>query len=176
MLRRSIDRLRHTEIKLFSFNTENAPARFSYTVCSTPSDDDDNMDASILMSPDYVQPLVSSDLATLIQHVFDPDNIACLRYLAAKKLVHSRSSKLFSIAPNSAPTRPAIFPRSNTGQTIVPYISSYKQAKIADHTQQEEKLAQIRLAKWASDLQRSLQNERAKYEVCLSTRIRCEDV
>ena len=37
-------------------------------------------------------------------------------------------------------------------------------ARLADHTQQEEKLAQIKLAKWATDLQRSLRSERAKYE------------
>jgi hypothetical protein len=37
-------------------------------------------------------------------------------------------------------------------------------ARVADHTQREEQLAQVRLAKWASDLQRSLQNERQRYE------------
>ena len=43
-------------------------------------------------------------------------------------------------------------------------VSSFVQARIADHTQQEERMAQIRLAKWAADLQRGLQNERARYE------------
>lgn len=177
ILRRSIDRLRHTEIKLFSFNSEDTPTRSPYTICSAPSDDDDNMDASVLMSPDYVQPLIPSELAMLIQQVFDPDNIACLRYLAAKKLVHAQGSKIFSMPSSSSPStsgplpiRPTTSPSSNTVRTVVPYnssISSYNQARIADHTQQEEKLAQIRLAKWAGELQRSLQNERARYEVRL---------
>ncbi|KAK4692205.1 hypothetical protein P7C71_g4953, partial [Lecanoromycetidae sp. Uapishka_2] len=174
MFRRSIDRLRHTEIKLFSFNIEDTPHRSLYAVSSAPADDDDNMDASVLMAPDYVQPLIASELATLIQQVFDPDNIACLRHLAAKKLVHAQGSKIFSMSSSSPrttsdsnPIRPTISPRSNTAQTLVPYstsISHYNHARIADHTQQEEKLAQIRLAKWAGDLQRSLQNERARYE------------
>lgn len=172
MLRRSIDRLRHTEIKLFSFNSEATPNRPPYTVCAATSDDDDNMDASVLMSPDYVQPLIPSQLAALTRHVFDPDNVACLRHLAAKKLVRAQGSKIFSM-PNSSittissPIRPTISPRSSTAQTIAPYISNvspYNQARISDHTQQEEKLAQIRLAKWAGELQRSLQNERERYE------------
>ncbi len=33
-----------------------------------------------------------------------------------------------------------------------------------DHTQREEKMAQVRLANWAADLQRSLQNERLRFE------------
>jgi len=42
--------------------------------------------------------------------------------------------------------------------------TSYALARITDHTQREERLAQIRLANWASELQRSLANERAQYE------------
>jgi hypothetical protein len=42
--------------------------------------------------------------------------------------------------------------------------SSYAVARLADHQQREEKLAQVQLAKWASDLQRSLQNERERFE------------
>ena len=40
----------------------------------------------------------------------------------------------------------------------------YSLARVADHTQREERLAQVRLARWASDLQQSLQNERERYE------------
>lgn len=35
---------------------------------------------------------------------------------------------------------------------------------MADHSQREERLAQVRLSKWASDLQISLQREREKFE------------
>lgn len=40
---------------------------------------------------------------------------------------------------------------------------SYTMARISDYTQREEKMARVQLAKWASDLQRSLQNERERY-------------
>lgn len=40
---------------------------------------------------------------------------------------------------------------------------SYTLARVADYTQHEEQRAQIHLAKWALDLQRSLQNERQRY-------------
>jgi len=41
--------------------------------------------------------------------------------------------------------------------------SSYALARITDHTQREERLAQVRFANWAADLQKSLANERAQY-------------
>lgn len=37
-------------------------------------------------------------------------------------------------------------------------------ARVTDHTQREERLAHIRLARWAHDLQRSLQAERERYQ------------
>ena len=133
----------------------------------------------MLMSPDYVQPLIPSELAKLVQHVFDQDNIACMRHLAARKLVRAQGSKALTVSnpfprPTSGPVhgRPLASLTSTaysptTSQAMVSYtnaMSPYAQARIADHTQQEEKLAQIRLARWAGELQRSLQNERARYE------------
>lgn len=41
--------------------------------------------------------------------------------------------------------------------------SNYAMARITDYTRNEENLAQVRLAQWATDLQRSLQNERDRY-------------
>lgn len=178
MLRRSIDKLQQADIRLFTFSSEITTTQSSFTICSAPSDEDDNMDASMLMSPDYVQPLIPSELASLVQQVFQPDNIACLRHLAAKKLVHAQGSRIFSMSTaiqRSASSPLSNYPdsltstssSSNTVQSIVSHthvISPYNQARISDHTQQEEKLAQIRLAKWAGELQRSLQNERARYE------------
>ena len=73
------------------FNTPTYP----YAVSSTPGPDNENMDASLLMSPDYIQPLLASELATLVNQVFDPDSIAWLRHSAAKKfLAWRRRTKL----------------------------------------------------------------------------------
>ena len=177
--RSTFQRLRHAEIKPFSFDGEAAIASYAYTVCAAPADDNDNMDASMLMSPEYVQPLIPSELANLVQQVFDQDNIACMRHLAARKLVRSQGLKALTIQ-NSFPRstsspvqgRPLASLMSTayspiTSQAMVSCtngMSPYAQARIADHTQQEEKLAQIRLARWAGELQRSLHNERARYE------------
>lgn len=167
-------------LRPFLFNSESSTSP-PYTVCSASSNDDDNMDASLLMSPEYVRPLVPSELSTLVHHIFDKDNISWLRHLAAKKLVHSQRGMEKSLNSASFPNSPTTFnslqtPFSNsisqissstTSQAVISYASgasSYVQARIADHTQREEKLAELRLAKWAGDLQRCLQNERTRYE------------
>ncbi|KAF8471794.1 Septin-domain-containing protein [Kalaharituber pfeilii] len=146
-----------------------------FAVSSSISSDQENMDASVLMSPDYVPPLVETELDDLIQHVFEPDNIAWLKHMAAKKYINwstrglqdlSRGSLTASTGSLSIPQRsltsPAIYPGSTSlmhGQS-----PSFSMARIADHTQREERLAQARLAKWASDLQKSLRAERERYE------------
>lgn len=174
-----MQKLQHADVSPFTFDAGSVTTPQPYSICSAPSDDNDNMDASMLMSPDYVQPLIPSELVTLIQQIFDTDNIACLRHLAAKKLVQAQRSKVLTTQsivlhpppdplsnhplPNTTPTLSAL----NGPQAMILFangLSPYAQAKIADHTQREEKLAQIRLAKWAADLQKSLQNEREKYE------------
>lgn len=182
-LKRSITaELRAADIKVFLFNSDESTTSPPFTICSAPSSDNENMDASLLMSPDYVQPLISSELTTLAQLVFDKENVSWLRHLAAKKLVYSQTeSGASSLLANilNSPTKPnfdqKIFsshpesPRtsSNSSQAVMSYSSSpssYLQARLADHTQREEKLAQIRLAKWAGHLQKCLQNERTRYE------------
>lgn len=181
LVRRSIDKLQHSGLQFYSLRSDFASSKstLSYNVCSATADDDDNMDASMLMSSEYVQPLITSELALLVQNVFQPDNIACLRHLAARKLVHAQASRLFSTPAMSlrsplntphdqipdAPMSSAAHP--DTLRSLVPYnngLSPYIQARMSDHTQQEEKLAQVRLARWATDLQRSLQNERERYK------------
>jgi len=177
MLIRSIDKLQHSEIRFFTSRSD-TPTQV-YTVCSATADDDEMMDASTLMSSEYIQPLIPSELAALVKQVFNPDTMACLRHLAAKKLVQAQGSKIFSIpVPFSRSTSNPLYDRqaasptspaspTNTSRTMVSYarvLSPYAHARLSDHTQQEERLAQIRLAKWAGDLQRSLQHERARYE------------
>jgi hypothetical protein len=143
-----------------------------FAVSSAKSSDDDNMDASILMSPDYIQPLVSSELSILIEKMFDPDNMAWLRHSAAKKLAQSRDPlssqppRGSSLLRRSTSPGGAFFSGSAPhGVTSYPVdgSSSYTMARVADYTQREERLAQVRLAKWAADLQQSLQNERERY-------------
>lgn len=155
-----------------------------YAVSSASTNDTENMDASLLMSPDYVQPLIPTELAFLVEQMFDRDTIAWLRHSTATKCLqwrNSASSRSFPVPSPRSPlggptpfsTRMGVSPlsslsSSSTSQALVSYhsagASSYTLARVADHTQREEKLAQVRLAKWAGELQRSLQNERERYE------------
>ena len=173
LVRRSLsEQIRVSDIRQFQFPSADA-RQPPFTVCSTPAEDDDNMDASLLMSSEYVQPLVPSELGILIQQMFDNETASCLRHLAATKLVQAQRrlsalnnttslSRAFSNPLSTSPGTPTSL------QSMVPQagpgLTPYMQARIADHTQQEERLAQIRLAKWAAGLQRSLENERQRYE------------
>ncbi|PWY86345.1 hypothetical protein BO94DRAFT_517359 [Aspergillus sclerotioniger CBS 115572] len=126
-----------------------------FAVSSAKANDDDVMDASTLMSPDYVQPLVPSELTLLIQRMFDAENIAWMRHSAAKKLAQQQRNHTY---PHPSHHGTLSFDHGTRRGS-----PSYTMARIADHTRQEEKLARLQLAKWASELQQSLQNERARY-------------
>ena len=80
------DELIRTSIPLFPLDPSDSH-RPPYSVTSHPSKDLDNMDASLLMSSEYIQPLLPSELGFLIDRLFDADNLARLRHLSAKKLV-----------------------------------------------------------------------------------------
>ncbi len=157
-----------------------------FAVSSSTASDAEIMDASLLMSPDYVQPLLPSELAILVEQVFEPENIAWLRHAAAKKFIQWRKS-LPSIPASQSPQSPlgmgrsssAFLGNSTSSSNLNPHStysssqipvscaagnSSHALARVADHTYREERLAQVRLAKWAGDLRRSLQNERERYE------------
>lgn len=185
-----------------------------FAVSSSPVSDSEVMDASLLMSSDYIQPLLPSEFPPLVSLLFDPENVSWLRHAAARKFIHwrrrtaiSADSMLLHKATNAradtaSHTRSPLHRRfsnsvrgtasvassliSSPSQVLVPQPTSpfYSQpvspnhsatavdsrpsdfmlARLKDHTQREERLAQIRLAKWAVDLQRSLQNERGRFE------------
>lgn len=221
---------------------------FPYAISCTPGQDADTMDASLLMSPDYVQPLIPSELATLIDQVFDPESMAWLRHSAAKKFLAWRSrtklsgesfilhnlqqqslkrgsvssssiglagaamngktcltdiqlhrltcvlasatSSIFSAASPSgvlvpratspfylshsiyntsglqSPTFPASSPSLSHTQlddniTLPPDFSL---TRYNNYGQPDSRLQEVRVAKWATDLQRSLRNERDRFE------------
>ena len=163
-----------------------------YAISSANGSDHDVMDASLLMSPDYVQPLVSTDLALLVEQVFCPDGVSRLKHAAARKFAQwrrpsvpedssadrvnndyaSRPQSLYRPLNLGGGSRNELGIFSSSANALGPGIltaplgapSSFALARITDHTQREEQLAQIRLANWAAELQRSLDNERARYE------------
>ncbi|CAK7228069.1 hypothetical protein SBRCBS47491_006779 [Sporothrix bragantina] len=195
--------LHEANIQPFAFTVPTAAQEFAltlasssglpqpYAISSANGSDHDVMDASLLMSPDYVQPLVPTDLATLVEQVFCPDGISRLRHAAAQKFAKWRRSSSVDISNSSSNNgqasrpqalyRPLGFGGNEVGHLPVSLSSvaaaragvlttplgapsSFALARITDHTQREEHLAQIRLASWAAELQRNLDSERARYE------------
>jgi hypothetical protein len=134
-----------------------------YAISTSASKDLDTMDASLLMSPDYVQPLLPSELSYLVSQIFERDTVSWLRHSAAKKFVQWRNS---SSALDRTPLHRSLSQSSSSQILTAPVgaTTSYALARITDHTQREERIAQVRLANWAADLQRSLANERARFE------------
>ncbi|KAL9624050.1 MAG: hypothetical protein Q9160_001803 [Pyrenula sp. 1 TL-2023] len=137
-----------------------------YAVSTTNSPDNETMDASLLMSSEYVQPLLPSELSLLVERIFDKENAAYLRHTSAKLLLAWKVH--YSTTSPSSPSSPQpSLPTSSASFGDYPSLdpsNSHSLARLADHTQHEEKLAHIRLTNWASELQRSLQRERERYE------------
>ncbi|KAL8683264.1 MAG: hypothetical protein Q9186_000766 [Xanthomendoza sp. 1 TL-2023] len=163
----TFNELAQSGINCFTLGT-NDSIQPPYAVCSAPSNDEDNMDASLLMSSDYIQPLLPSELPLVIDHLFHSDTIARLRHLSARKLVQSKTAlELLSIATSAsgAPLR-SMQPTSPSQTLSVNALRPpfHPQERLAEYTRQEEKRAQIRLAKWANDLRRTMREERAQFE------------
>lgn len=149
-----------------------------FAISSIVSSDSENMDASVLMSPEYIPPLIDTELKLLVDLVFDPENVAWLKHSTAKKWMQWRMNKsaaqLITTRQIGSPGRPSTPPRSYSAQgTLVQFnrdrassgaADSFTLARVADHTQREERLAQVRLSRWANDLQKSLAAERERYE------------
>ncbi|KAI8966234.1 hypothetical protein F5Y11DRAFT_309791 [Daldinia sp. FL1419] len=165
--------LREAGLQPFSFSlashnrfAETVPS-IPYAVSSATGSDDDIMDASLLMSADYVQPLMTSELEYLVKNVFSPSGISWLRHTAAKKYLEWRSS---------TPSRPRHLyrPLSPPGPMPASVLSRSPENPISPRTSLvlarlvNPQLAydppQLRVADWAADLQRSLASERAQYE------------
>ncbi|CCU80335.1 RAS like GTPase superfamily protein [Blumeria hordei DH14] len=162
--------LRSANIKPFLFRINSEQAQDStqpfspFAVSSSVSKDLQTMDASLLMSPDYVQPLIDSELKALVAQLFEHDTISWLRHLAAKKYVHWRISSLLDSTSQSLSQIHPIPLMSQVLTAPVGATTAFALARITDHTQREERIAQVRLANWAAELQRSLQDERIHFE------------
>ena len=165
-----VSELHSNNIKPFAFapstNDIHSEPIPPFTVSTYPSKDE-TMEASLLMSPDYIQPLIPSELAYLVTQVFSPDTVSWLRHSAAKKFIQWRASSTPTSRPLSLYRPLTSSSPSSVFQTqllTAPVgATTYAMARITDHTQREEKIAQVRLANWAADLQRSLRNERARF-------------
>nr|POF02604.1 hypothetical protein CFP56_58236 [Quercus suber] len=172
-----------------------------FAVSSALGNDAETIDASVLMSSQYLAPLVPSDLAHFTHQLLDPDNISRMRHLTAAKFSLWRQQNLgahltfgkVSLESPQLDCSPAVASgRSmvhNSSKVLVPYgSSSYFRSTspsvsevsslpadaigtsaytLAHHDgphSTEPPFRQVRLARWAQDLQRSLDKERRRYQ------------
>jgi hypothetical protein len=181
-----------------------------FAISCLPGSDNLEMDASLLMSPSYSPPLVTSDLQDLVSLLFDPENMAWLRHSAVTKFLAWRERKVelaiqaggaatggdsmfmgatglgireqIALArsqqrSNSSPSGALVqrgsslnlstsssSPFNLSSSAIGTGLPDFTRARLRDHTIREERLAQVQLAKWASDLQKTLRFERESFE------------
>ncbi|KAK2002150.1 heat shock protein [Colletotrichum falcatum] len=151
-------------LRLFTFDptTPNAQEPDIYAISCELVSDNDVMDASMLMSSEYVQPLVPTDLPRLLESIFSVDGATWLRHAAATKLLGwrlhrpktSNGSAGLSLQTGGCTDRRLL--RTRTG-SLTPLAMS----RVPNYTRYEERFCRIQLTDWAADLQRSLANERA---------------
>lgn len=145
-------------IRPFPFKDDSA---WPYAVSSLAGSDHDIMDASVLMSPDYVQPLVASELPALVERIFCADGASWLRHAAAQKYLQWKKSGSFS-RPRGL-SRSLAIPAGNSLITTG-LRTLHQTTRVADRQQQQERLARIQMANWAANLERNLKREQAQLE------------
>jgi hypothetical protein len=170
-----LSQLREAGIRPFDFTgqaSDLATASIPYAVSSTTGSDHDVMDASLLMSPDYVQPLVSSELALLIERIFSGDGSSWLRHSAAKKYMQWRSSPnvsrpkhLYRLLSLQGPPVPTMGLDQGTGALI--RTLPQELARFHGQHYDSARPVQFHVVDWAAELQRSLVSERARHEAAL---------
>lgn len=156
-VRLSRDRIRQSlggeDLECFSFaNPE--PARelelpSIYAVSSATQPDRDTIDASILMSSEYLQPLVTTELGELVHRIFSLDGSSWLRHSAAVKSVNWRRRWLRDSTARSAL---ACRHLSYDG-ALVPYA-------VTNPYIERRYWGRVELSSWAEGLRQSLDSER----------------
>ncbi|KAJ6439995.1 phosducin [Purpureocillium lavendulum] len=120
-----------------------------YSVSSATHSDPETMDASILMSSDYLQPLVDTELTQLVGLVFSPEGTSWLRHSAALKAVSWRRHQLRNSSLQSALT----CRRLSSDGALVPYA-------MANPYMERQYWGRIEMSSWAEGLRQSLAAER----------------
>ncbi|KAK4090094.1 cell division/GTP binding protein [Purpureocillium lilacinum] len=120
-----------------------------FAVSSATRSDPETIDASILMSSDYLQPLVDTELSHLVGHIFSPEGSSWLRHSAALKAVSWRRHQLRSSSLQSALTCRRL-----------PAEGALIQYGVANPYMERQYWGRIELSSWAEGLRQSLAAER----------------
>lgn len=164
-------------IRTFTFDSRSAPAcapATPYAVSSAKGSDHETMDASLLMSSHYVEPLMGTELLYVVDKIFSVEGASWLRHASARKYVDWRSA---------SPPRPRHLykplnaPGPSTSDALVRYAGrSGDLVRIPESTAQEPRFkldegTRLYVADWAADLQRSLAAEK---DQCLAMPRSCD--
>ncbi|KND92638.1 hypothetical protein TOPH_02545 [Tolypocladium ophioglossoides CBS 100239] len=156
-IRLSKDRIRQSlgdeYLECFSFANPESARELElpkiYAVSSATQLDRDTIDASILMSSEYLQPLVTTELGELVHHIFSLDGSSWLRHSAAVKSVNWRQRRL-----RHSTSRSALACRCLTSHgVLVPYAMTNPYIE-------RRCWGRIELSSWAEGLRESLASER----------------
>ncbi|PNY24234.1 Uncharacterized protein TCAP_05819 [Tolypocladium capitatum] len=120
-----------------------------YAVSSATQPDRETIDASILMSSEYLQPLVTTELGELVHRIFSLDGGSWLRHSAAVKAVNWRRHRLrYSTSLSALTCR-----RLASDGALIPYA-------VTNPYIERRHWGRIELSSWAEGLRRSLALER----------------
>lgn len=161
------DQLAEAGVQPFDFGTQSShePQPITVHAVSSESDPDhDNMDASILMSSRYVQPLVSTDLSALVSRLFSVEGSSQLRHATARKVLLWRKEHVNrGFFSELSGAQGSLVPMAN--RSLLARRHSSRPPWLGQYTSPEHgNAAELHLVSWASDLQRSLSNERIMRE------------
>ncbi|KAK8058954.1 hypothetical protein PG994_009402 [Apiospora phragmitis] len=120
-----------------------------YAVSSANGSDHDVMDASLLMSSDYVQPLVPTELSALVGQLLSPMDPHGYAILLSRSTFDGSLYQPLCLPPTQAASPMA--------------SASLALARINSPTRKSDP-PQLRLVDWAAELQRSMTNEIMQYE------------
>lgn len=142
-----------------------------YAISSAVGDDSDVMDASLLMSPEYTQPLVASELSSLTRQLFEPDNVQWLRHCAVKKFLRWRREHIGTSIQAHKNNLSALslghpYIRSRSGSiaaSMVSDVSGILITRLPPYSDVPEPQQNVEIAGWAHDLQRALEAERCHH-------------
>lgn len=140
-------------IQLFSFEQQETPVIFA--VSNEFASDQDNMDASLLMSSEYIPPLADTDLQSLVGNVFSVDGSVQLRHATAKKFLKWRKEAL-------SVYRTLEVSRRQAGQVSAP--NSWDFSNRVSPFIRWNMFPKVDLVNWEANMQRSMQRERVLLE------------
>ncbi|KXJ97722.1 Septin-domain-containing protein [Microdochium bolleyi] len=158
-------------IQIFTFGRDGAShsralvtPRAPYAVSSAKGSDYNIMDASLLMSPNYTQPLVGTDLWYVVENLFSVEGVSWLRHAAARKYIDWKNSDTPRPRHLYKPLSP---PLPTVSSALVRYDSRptglVQSRRSRDHFQglgTVEEGTRLYVADWAADMQRSLAAEK----------------